>query len=283
MKKKLLILTVLPLTTTLMIGYVSTNKTSNNLEPIQITYDEEISIEEQTHILSKNKLEDDIEKEKQRIEQERVQAELKKQAEQKKIQEQKKAQEQKQITNQQNKPSANNSTPVDSNWFKSKWKNNVLLEGNISASVLSQFDKKLSALPPSILNSVFGRNFKIVITTKNIATNYYDSNYKGSMIGLFCSNGHIYISATSEGANRALYHEIGHFIDYNKGWLTRKDNAFKDIYYSEKNSLIVSSSSKHHKSNAQEFFAEVFQQMMINPSRCQQSAPRAYEYIKKYL
>ena len=80
----------------------------------------------------------------------------------------------------------------------------------------------------------------------------------------------------------ALVHEFGHVLDSLTGWDSMKAD-FKNIFNKEKDTLDVYSIDEHYKSNEREFFAEVFQEYIINPDSCESSAPEAFQFIKNKI
>ena len=155
----------------------------------------------------------------------------------------------------------------------------IKTEGSINDNTLSYLKNKLALVPNNILDAFFNQGGTILLTDKNIAKTYYNDYNIGKIIGLHDANKNVvYVSNTKYAIDFALIHEFGHVLDSLTNWNSMKDE-FKDIYNTEKDTLEVYSIDGHYKTNEREFFAEIFQESIINSDSCKKTAPRAFEFV----
>lgn len=168
---------------------------------------------------------------------------------------------------------------LDSN----KYNNYIELDGNVNKKVLNYLKNKLILIPEPILYSYFESGGKIIITDKDISKTYYSGDNLGKILGLHDNRKNIvYISDTEYAIDYSLVHEFGHVLDSKTDWSSMKDE-FLNIFSEEKEMLEVYSIDNHYKSNEREFFAEVFQEYIINPEKCKETAPKAFEFVKNKI
>ena len=139
----------------------------------------------------------------------------------------------------------------------------------------------LSYVPKNIMNKFVADGWKVVLTDKNIAKTYYHNTSLGKIVGLTVSEDKtIYILATQNAIKSATIHEIGHFVDIQRDVPSSSEEFLAD-FNNEKNTFEVYSYDGHYKRNHFEFFAEVFQESILNPDRCKRTAPKTYEFVRK--
>ena len=164
-----------------------------------------------------------------------------------------------------------------------KYDNYIKTDGDIDKEILNYLKNKLILIPDSILHSYFNSGGSIIITDKNIAETYYNDYNIGKIVGLHDNRKNvIYISNTEYAIDYSLVHEFGHVLDSMTNWDSMKED-FKNIFSEEKEKLEVYSVDNHYKTNEREFFAEVFQEYIISPEKCKQTAPKAFEFIKNKI
>ena len=162
---------------------------------------------------------------------------------------------------------------------------NIELEGTDDESLKSDVEEYFSLLPEKMLEEFNNSGWRITLTTKDIASSYYDGEYIGRICGLTMPDTkHIVYEANSSKFRRNTLHEFFHFVDINNDNLSYKEE-WQRIYNKEKDRLKVTdgSNSSHYKKNAQEFWAEAFQEYIIKPSGVEASSPQAYKYISEFL
>lgn len=155
----------------------------------------------------------------------------------------------------------------------------IKTEGNIDDSLVLYLDNLLKVVPKDILDAYFSKGGIILLTDKNIAQTYYGDTSLGRILGLHDANNNIvYISNSEHAINYALIHEFGHVLDSLTNWGSMGED-FEAIYEAEKDTFIVDSKDGHYKLNTREFFAEVFQEYILNPKTCEASAKGAFDFV----
>lgn len=166
---------------------------------------------------------------------------------------------------------------------KYEYKEYIDTEGDIKRDLLEYLEFKLDLIPDKILSLYFEQQGRILITDKDISQVYYSEYDWGNVVGIHDSiKNIIYISNSKYAIDYALIHEFGHVLDNLTGWSSMEDD-FVNIFNKEKETFNVDSVDEHYKENEREFFAEVFQEYIINPEKCKKSAPYAFDFIDKKL
>lgn len=96
----------------------------------------------------------------------------------------------------------------------------------------------------------------------------------------------IYIQAAANNLKTALWHEIGHFIDFQRNFPS-DSWRFSRIFEKEKNYLLKEQISLdsyvYSISDKQEYFAESFANYMDHSLKLKSIAPRTHKFIKKIV
>lgn len=159
----------------------------------------------------------------------------------------------------------------------------IKTEGNISDDIFSYLDLRLQSIPENLLLSYFNQGGTILLTDKDISKTYYSDYNFGNIIGLHDARKNIiFISNSKNAIDNALIHEFGHVLDSLSNW-DSMNKYFLNVFNQEKDSFEVESTDNHYKSNEREFFAEVFQEYILNTDRCKLSAPKAFEFVDKKI
>lgn len=158
-----------------------------------------------------------------------------------------------------------------------------ITEGRISGNIMAVQESYYERIPRSVLELFKQDNWKFVLTSKDIATNYYEKDI-GSIAGITRLDEHIiYIENRESAISRATIHEIGHFYDFVHNGISVSDE-FIDIWKEESNGLLgLKGVDRHDISNSQEFFAEVFQQKILDCRGAYRVAPKATRFIDVLL
>lgn len=159
-----------------------------------------------------------------------------------------------------------------------------VLEGNIKHSIKDYAITHYYALPEAIRTAFEQSEWKLVLTDKDIQKEYYEGEVEGHLSGLTSSKEQkIYIHSSRTDIRNAFIHEFGHFFDFISG-IPSTTIEFQEIYVLEKNYLKDKwKFDDHCISNAQEYFAEAFAQMIVYPEIIENSMPKTYEYINTLL
>lgn len=94
----------------------------------------------------------------------------------------------------------------------------------------------------------------------------------------------ILIEANESKFRRCVVHELGHAYDDSLDWISTS-NEFKEIYEEEKEKIEITGyfTDNHYKSNEKEYFSEAFQMYIFDASTLKSSAPKTFEYVKRYV
>lgn len=159
----------------------------------------------------------------------------------------------------------------------------IKTEGNISDDLIYYLDLKLRLIPQDLLLAYFNQGGSILLTDKDISKEYYSDYNFGNIIGLHDARKNIIFMSNSKYAiDNALIHEFGHVLDSLSGWDSMNE-YFLNVFNKEKDSFVVESLDGHYKSNEREFFAEVFQESILNPDSCISSAPKAFDFVNSKI
>lgn len=148
-------------------------------------------------------------------------------------------------------------------------------------------DKVLSnyyRIPENVRTRFEDFNGVLSITNENLGTKFYNNpdmkivavtNYQGTKKE--CSIN------ISEKDSTAVLHEMGHFIDYYCGFLSKTD-GFQSIWGSELEAFkAFHYTADANTSTVNEYFAESFQVFIESPDELQENCPQSYNYIIKIL
>lgn len=144
------------------------------------------------------------------------------------------------------------------------------------------FQYELSLIPFEHLQFLKLRGWKIELTSKNLAEEY---NYPSQICGMTDYNKRIiYISSNSATIRRSTIHEVGHAIAYELGWAEEKEE-FLEIYEEEKDYFadVTSIGDGHETADIYEYFASVYQNMILNYQQTRSDVPKTVEYIEECL
>ncbi len=135
--------------------------------------------------------------------------------------------------------------------------------------------KYLDVIPENIIEKFIENKMKIEITNKSLQERFL-SNY--ILSGVYFDKT-IHLSSNKDWAEQSLLHEFGHFVDE----ISYMDkNEFIKIYEREKDNLILNKDKdkSYYLRNVSEYFAQSFEEYLINPERLLLNNPKTYEYIK---
>lgn len=139
-------------------------------------------------------------------------------------------------------------------------------------------DDQISIIDKKIIDSFKSSNYKIYVTTSDIATTYSDSK-KGSVLGITnFTTKKIYIQASEDGVFDSTIHEIGHWFDEKLGF-TSSSKEFKNIYNEEKD-VFKTQIYDTEKFSEREMFAEGFFIYYKHRSKLERQCPKLYQFIK---
>ena len=141
-------------------------------------------------------------------------------------------------------------------------------------------NSELSKAPKQDVDLVFQSGWAIEVTDENFGERY---GYTTPVAGL-TDYGNKIIYIKEDRINRALLHEIGHVLDYECG-LPSQTEEFHQIYVVEKQRFVdcTSVNDRHEIVNEKEYFASVYQNIILNYEDTVRNVPRTVEFIEREL
>ena len=126
-------------------------------------------------------------------------------------------------------------------------------DGQVAAQLIQQTDARMAEIPDCINNLLAEEGWKIYVTDKNLSRTYFN-------------------------------HEVGHAFDAHFNQISYTD-AWKAIYNAEKNTFRPHGAIGDNAeiSSPTEFFASIFQDCLISPQTCRQTAPTAYAFVQTLI
>lgn len=167
---------------------------------------------------------------------------------------------------------------------KINYKDKIKIDGSVSEELIELLNDELNKIPSSIMNKYFDIGGKIILTSYDIATTYYNDYAIGSLMELHDARQQIlYISARSKAIKQGAIHGMGHAFDSITGWTSYKTNEFINIFNEEKNTIKTVDGGNYHKTNEREYFAEAFYSFIVSPSTTRSSAPKTVSFLENLM
>lgn len=156
----------------------------------------------------------------------------------------------------------------------------MVLDCDINARSLDKLDLYYSAVPWEIRKAFAANGWKLVVTDQDISSTYYNGPIKGELAGLTNSRTKtIYIHENINHIRNALLHEFGHYFDLQKG-IVSDDEIMQACFQREKGAFDGRwKDDTHAMSNEAEYFAESFQQYILDPKGCKEKQPVTYRHL----
>lgn len=164
----------------------------------------------------------------------------------------------------------------------------IVTEGNVPASLVAIAKSELDYVDLNLLKKLDSLGWRLVITDKNIAADYYNDTSLGSLAGLtwYEKQGKriCYISAREGAITSATLHEIGHAIEYENGYALSEDSNFMSVWTDERvtlreRELEVRDYDVH---SPDEYFAEYFYRW-CHDKDLQDSCQGTYSYLSQFI
>ena len=156
--------------------------------------------------------------------------------------------------------------------------NIVTKESGASKGVVDAANHYWNEKVPEWLKEKFvDAGWQLVISATPLCERF---GYDTSIAGITCwRKNTIYLDDRSSAIDRAMIHELGHFIDDSNGWISLK-GEFEKIYENEKSK---SSYGAYDESSPIEYFASVFEDIIKNGSACESQIPESYEFVNQFV
>ena len=141
-------------------------------------------------------------------------------------------------------------------------------------------DEELTLVPDYILDHLYDEGWSIDIADFDISEKY---GYEMHVVGLTIYGEH-QIWITDGYIRRTTIHELGHAIDFECDWAS-DTYEFYDLYVSEHRNFvdITSVGDGHEYSNAEEYFASVYQNMVLDYYGTYAEVPGTCAYIERVI
>ena len=149
-------------------------------------------------------------------------------------------------------------------------------------SVQELFEYELSLIPDSDLQYLYDHGWTITLTDMNLAMEY---GYSGSIVGITDYEEKIvYVANRWSAIRRATIHEVGHALCRSHGRLD-STTEFIGLYNEEKDHFhdITSVGDGHEIESACEYFASVYQNMVLDYEGTRSDVPLTVAYIEREL
>ena len=153
-------------------------------------------------------------------------------------------------------------------------------KGNISDTNISIANNEVNKLPSNLINKFISDGWHIYVTDENIAEVYFGGTYSSVQGATIYESKTIVLANNATYIQNSLIHEIGHYVDFCRGYFLSDTPTFESIYNLEVEyfkSRIVNSSCVRDQ---QEFFAEEFFYIYKDSSKCTE---QAYNYISNVI
>ncbi len=144
------------------------------------------------------------------------------------------------------------------------------------------FNEEISNVPNEQLQFIYDNGWNFNITDENFGRYY---GYTVSICGLTVyGEKTIYIRNNERAIHRSAIHELGHALDYEFNWASETDE-FNEIFEREKYNFndCVSIGDGHEISDVNEYWASVYQNIVLNYDETYTDVPETVEYIERYL
>lgn len=164
----------------------------------------------------------------------------------------------------------------------------IVTEGNVSASLVAIAKSELDYVDLNLLKKLDSSGWRLVITDKNIAADYYNDTSLGSLAGLtwYEKQGKrvCYISAREGAVASATLHEIGHAIEFENGNALSEDSNFMGVWTGEKATLREREPEvrDYDVHSPDEYFAEYFYRW-CHDKDLQDSCQGTYSYLSQFI
>lgn len=164
----------------------------------------------------------------------------------------------------------------------------IITEGNVSASLVAIAKSELDYVDLNLLKKLGSLGWRLVITDKNIAVDYYNDTSLGSIAGLtwYEKQGKriCYISAREGAVTSATLHEIGHAIEFENGYALSEDSNFMGVWTGERATLREKEPEvrDYDVHSPDEYFAEYFYRWCHNKD-LQDSCQGTYFYLSQFI
>lgn len=141
---------------------------------------------------------------------------------------------------------------------------------------VDKVNQQLAYVPENVKARFVSEGWHIYITTENLAQTYFAGVYNSVQGVTDYAGKTIKIETRNAAVNGAVVHEMGHFVDYILG-TPSMSSEFTQIYNEEVATFKSGITNSSAVRDPMEFFAETFEYMYKDPSKC---TPKAKAFIE---
>lgn len=158
------------------------------------------------------------------------------------------------------------------------------IDGHPAENMVDFANFYLSRLPVEFINKVESHGWHILITNKDLDEYFYKGKYGGVAGVADYSTHNVYLQDTWQDISEAIYHELGHVVDYLSGMVSDTPE-FLAIYDKEKDNFNDSTAigDGHEKSCPREYFASVFSEMVYHKAECECEIPESCSFLENFV
>ena len=164
-----------------------------------------------------------------------------------------------------------------------KYGTTVKGEAGAKSSVILAANKYWANHVPNWLENKFNNSgWKIIVSATPLNRRF---GYSGSIAGITSYNNQtIYLDNREAIMDRTIVHELGHFIDWQNGFVSCSEE-FEAIFAEERLAYkdVISAGDGHHISSSTEYFASVFRDIIVLGKDSLGNIPKSYEFVSRYI
>lgn len=218
----------------------------------------------------------------------KIESDKKAAEEKQKVEQEQKAEKQQQLAKQtqsNNQSKSGRQSKPSNNYAASSNSSNIVrvnkfqIDGSFPQSGVNAVNNQLPAIPSVIINAFNAQGWTLKLKSY-LPNNYSGVTDSGDKSISLANHRYLYLGT--------IYHEFGHFWDFQILGEASASSEWISIYNAEKNNLVTSngysSYCKHYfTTNKEEYFAQCFAQYIVSPSILRSTTPRSYEFIRNKM
>lgn len=156
----------------------------------------------------------------------------------------------------------------------------IVNDGGVADKCLFKLEANYLKIPENVRNSFQNNGWSIICTTDKLGEKFFSPNISIQAVTDSATKT-IWVEAR-EAAMTSILHEIGHYIDWQCGWVSMT-KTFGDIWRDEVDTFkSIITTNDNNTSSPSEYFAEAYQISLEYPDLLSQYCPQTYEYVVSY-
>lgn len=154
----------------------------------------------------------------------------------------------------------------------------IWLEDGASVKWADESILYLRKLPRNMLKTLNQEGWMFILTPRSLEE-VYESGVPNTVGLTVYYRSRIYIQNNVFSISYCTIHEVGHALDFINNFISY-DKEWKSIYENESKQSGLTS---YFTSSSSEYFAECFQKFFLDPVPLQDSAPKSYDFIERFV